>query len=155
MKNTKKAFLWIIEILKENKVPYRISGGFAARLYGVDRPLNDIDIEIPNSCFEKILPEVKQYILWGPKKYVDKNMKTYGLSINYAGQIIDLSGTESEILFDRRKRKWVKSKTNLFNVSRKKVFGSIVKVIKKKDLIGYKNKLRRKVDLEDIRQLLD
>ena len=58
-------------------------------------------------------------------------------------------------MFDRRKRKWVKSKTNLSNVSRKKVFGSIVKVIKKKDLIGYKNKLRRKVDLEDIRQLLD
>ena len=45
MRDTKKAFLWIIGILERNTIVYKISGGFVARIYGVNRQLADIDIE--------------------------------------------------------------------------------------------------------------
>jgi len=37
MRDTKKAFLWIIGILERNTIVYKISGGFVARIYGVNR----------------------------------------------------------------------------------------------------------------------
>jgi len=73
MKNkSKKAFKWIITVLRKNKIPFRITGGFAAKIYGSQRELADIDIEIPDSYFDKILPEVKKYIIFGPAKYKDR-----------------------------------------------------------------------------------
>ena len=150
MRRTKEAFEWIIKILNKHKIKYRISGGFAARIYGSKRKLADIDIEIPDNSFKDILPEIRQYIKIGPKRFKDKVMNTYGLSIVYRGQIIDLSGTESEVLFDKKSKKWIKSKIDLSKVNKKKVYGKIVNVIRKEDLTAYKSMIRRRVDIEDI-----
>lgn len=152
-RDTKKAFYWIVGILKRHKVPFRISGGMAARIYGSKRPLADIDIEIPEACFEKILPELKKYLIFGPRRNKDNLMNVYGLSMKYSGQIIDLSGADTERLYDIRKKKWIKSRINLKKVKRVRIFGLSVPVIEKKDLILYKNKLRRAVDLEDIKSI--
>lgn len=150
MRKTREAFMWIVGILEKYDVPYRISGGFAARVYGAKRRLADIDIEIPDRRFKEILPEINKYIKEGPKRFKDKQMNTYGLSMEYKKQVIDLSGTGSEVLFDSLKKKWVKSKIDLSKVAKKKVYGKVVNVIRKKDLIAYKNMIRRDVDILDI-----
>ena len=151
MKKTKEAFLWIISILVKHKVPYRISGGFAAKIYGSKRRLRDIDIEIPDKQFNKILPDIREYISEGPGRFIDDKMKTYGLVMEYKGQIIEFSGTDTEILFDFRKKKWVRSKIDISKISRKRVYGKMVNVIKKKDLLAYKTMIQsRPEDLRDI-----
>ena len=150
MKNTRKAFFWIMSILKKNKIPFRISGGFAAKIYGSKRTLADIDIEINEKNFDKILPYVNKYLLWGPKRYKDNVFNTYGMSMKYSGQVIDISGTDTEILFDKRKKKWIKSRINLSDVSKREVYGIIVPIIRKSHLIAYKKKILRDVDLIDI-----
>lgn len=153
MRKTKEAFNWIIDTLETHKVPYRISGGFAARLYGSKRKLADIDVEILDSGFKKILVDIKNYIKIGPKKFEDKNMKTYGVVMNYKGQILELSGTKTEYLFDINKKKWIKSRIDLSKITRKNVYGRSVKVIRRKDLIEYKRKLQREVDVRDLKFL--
>ncbi len=154
MKKIKEAFEWIITILVKHNVPYRVSGGFASRLYGSTRPLRDIDIEIPDSKFKEILPDIREFILEGPKRFIDKQMKTYGLVMKYHGQIIELSGTETEVLFDVHKKKWVHNKIDLLKITRKRVYGKIVNVIRKEDLLSYKKMIRsRQVDLQDIKAL--
>jgi hypothetical protein len=150
MRKTKDAFNWIISILEKHEVKYRISGGFAARVYGSNRKLADIDIEIQDKDFNKILPEIQSHIKEGPKRYKDDLMDTFGLSMAYKGQAIDISGTQTERLFDIRKNKWVKSKINLSKITWKKIYGKRVSVITKKDLITYKKIIRRKVDILDI-----
>lgn len=49
---TINALKWIIKILNSKNIPYQISGGFAAKMYGSIRPLNDIDIDIPEDNFQ-------------------------------------------------------------------------------------------------------
>src|SRR3989344_3149994 len=149
MRKTKEAFKWIINILKKHKIPYRISGGLAARIYGSKRPLRDIDIEIQDSDFKDIIPDIKKYIKEGPKNFKDKVMKTYGLVLFYKGQQIEFSGTETEELFDAKRRKWIKSKIDISKITKKKVYGGIVKVIRKKDLLVYKKMIgSRKEDFD-------
>ena len=66
MKNTEKAFHWITDILEKYNISYKISGGFAARLYGADRELADIDIEVADADILKISGDVTPYIIFGP-----------------------------------------------------------------------------------------
>ena len=107
MSSTEEAFFWIIEILRKHNIKFQLSGGFAARLYGATRPLADIDIEMADEGFEKILPEVKEYIVFGPDRYVDETFNVQLLTLKYKGQEIDLSGEKGEKIFDKNTGKWV------------------------------------------------
>lgn len=153
-RDTKGAFRWIIKILRKHKIPFQVSGGFAAIIYGSRRPLADIDIEIPDKKIKVFLPAVKRYVVYGPKRYIDKNFDLTLVTLEYKGQKIDISGYEKDKLFNRRDKKWITSKTYLSKVERKKIFGLIVPVIYKKDLIRYKTKIARKVDIEDVNFLV-
>lgn len=83
MKNPKKAFRWIINILKKHQVPFQITGGLAAQAYGSKRPLNDIDIDIPEDRFNEIVPNVKDYITYGPAHFIDERWDLFLLTLNY------------------------------------------------------------------------
>lgn len=152
-RDTKEAFRWIVKILRKHKIPFQVSGGFAAIIYGSCRLLADIDIEIPDRKFKALLPDVKKYIIYGPKRYTDKNFDLTLVTLKYKGQKIDISGCEKDKIFDRKNKKWVASKTYLSKVERKKIFGLIVPVIYKKDLINYKTKIARRVDLRDVKSI--
>ncbi|MEX2029256.1 MAG: hypothetical protein WD963_02120 [Candidatus Paceibacterota bacterium] len=69
MKNTEAALKWIVSILEKHNIVYRISGGFAARVYGSQRELADIDVGMQENHFSEILSEIKGYIVSGPENY--------------------------------------------------------------------------------------
>ena len=73
--------------------------------------------------------------------------------MEYRGQVIDISGTDSERLYDRRTRRWVKSRIDIENVTLRTVYGIHAPLIPKDQLIAYKSIIRRPVDLTDIRAL--
>lgn len=152
-KKTKEAFLWIIKILRKNKIPYQISGGLAARSYGSKRPLADIDIEIHDKDFKKILPYLKNYALNGPINYKDSEFDIYGLFLEYKEQKIDICGADTQKLFNKKKKKWETEKINLSKAVTKRSYGLFVKFIPLKSLIDYKKRISRKVDIEDLKQL--
>lgn len=151
MKDTESAFKWIVSIIHSKNIPYQITGGFAARLYGSRRELADIDIEIPNIDFEKIITEVKPYIIYGPERYVDENWDLKLMTLEYKNQLIDMCGEAT--IFDQNIKTWVKEKVDFTKSINLTVYGVEVKVVPKEDLISYKNKLLREVDIEDIEAL--
>jgi hypothetical protein len=152
MKNTEKAFLWIIEILEENNIPFKISGGFAACAYGVNRELADIDIEVNDKDILLISHEVKSYITHGPYRYKDNNWDLELMTLQYEGQEIDIAGIGAKI-FNKESGDWENSSTDLTNYELIEIYGKKVPVEKIDSLITYKTKLSREVDIEDVRQL--
>ena len=150
----KQAFHWIVTILRKNKIPFRVTGGLAVNSYGVKRKLFDIDLDVPDSALQKLMPFFKKFKVTGPTHYKDKEWDVNYLSIDYHGQDVDLIGSNSQKIFNKNTRKWENFKINLSS-PKKKIFGLIMSVIPKNELIQYKEKIRRDVDLQDVKALTD
>ena len=152
-KNPRAAFHWITKLLRKLRIPFRVSGGLAARFYGSKRPLADIDMDIPDKDIPRLAPEVRRYIIYGPQRYRDRHWDLPLLTLRYRGQLIDLSGADSGKVFDKRKRKKVIAKVHLRRFRRGKLFGVIVPIIPKTELIAYKSALGRRVDVADVKAI--
>jgi hypothetical protein len=153
-KNTKDAFLWIVKIFQKNKIPFQLTGGFAAKIYGSPGEKNeDLDFDIPDNSLEEISQKVSKYIVFGAKRFIGESFDALLLRLNYKGQQIDISGGDSSKMLDKKSGKWVKDPTDFGRYEMKKVFGINVPVIKSDDLLAYKRKLLRKVDLVDIKAI--
>lgn len=149
-KNTEAAFKWIVGILKKSSVPFQISGGFAARLYGSKRELADIDLGIPDNSFDTIYPEVKEYIIYGPEHYLDDEWDLKLMTLKYENQKIDIAGRDTIKIFDKERQTWVSAHRDLTVSEDIEVYGITVPVIPKQALIDYKKKINRKVDRLDV-----
>ena len=154
MKNTKEAFLWITDILEKNNIQFKISGGFAAKIYGCTRELADIDIDIPEKYIDLVAKEVSKYITYGPDQYKDDNWDLKLLTLQYEGQEIDIASAEAKI-FNAESNKWEDSVSDLNRNTIMEVYGKKVPVETIDKLIEYKTKLARDVDIEDVRQLTE
>jgi hypothetical protein len=151
MRKTAEALRWIIGILNSKEIQFQVTGGFAARSYGSNRELADIDIDINDKDFDKIINDVKQYIVFGPEQYTDDNWNLKLITLDYGGQIIDIGG--EPMVFDKGKKEWILVKTDFSNSTHMNIYGIDIPVIKKESLVEYKRKLLREVDVEDIRGL--
>jgi len=113
VKNSKEAFIWIVSILRKEKIPFQISGGLAAKIYGSKRKLEDIDIELKNKSIHRLEPIVKKFIIKKPSYYQDKEFNLLLMTLKFKGQNIDLSGTENEKIFNKKENKWETEKIDL------------------------------------------
>ena len=105
------ALKWIVTILHDNKIPYRIGGGLAAHIYGSDRPVNDIDISLSGKYFPVIIPLVKDYISAGPKYYENEKWKCTTLSLTYNNREIDLTDSDTLLMSTLDGNDWIENKS--------------------------------------------
>lgn len=153
MNNGKKALIWVTDTLKKHHVPFQITGGLAAIAYGANRPLEDIDIDIPDNQFEKIMDDVKSYIIFGPKRFKNDKWDLMLMTLNYQGQDIDLSGADSTRIYDEKAHEWILLNEDLLKATQKNIFDLDLPVIPLINLVYYKKILAREVDLIDIQQV--
>lgn len=154
-KKTEEALKWIVEILNKHNIIFRISGGFAAKIYGSTRELADIDIGIKENEFAKILPEIEPFLVDGdPGHYKDKEWDLVAGRLNYGGQFIDICVIDSLRFFNKRDSKWDQIPFNPETFTWHDLHGIKIPIIAKNDLIEYKEKLDREVDRIDIQQML-
>ena len=153
MNTARVALIWITDILKKHKILFQITGGVAAIAYGANRPLADIDIDIPDNQFDLIKNDVGPYIICGPARFKSDKWDLMLMTLNYHGQEIDLSGADSTQIFNEKTAEWIKLDEDLSVAPMKKVFDLDLPVISLKSLIYYKKILSREVDLVDINQI--
>ena len=153
MQNTEEALKWIVGILHQENIPFQIAGGFAARLYGSDRPLYDIDIEIHDEDFGKLLAFVKEKIIYGPGRYKDETFELLLMTLQYDGQAIDISGCDSDMIFNQETKAWESCGTDITKAVEQEAYGVKIPIIAWQNLIAYKKKIRRPTDLEDIKNI--
>jgi len=154
-RRTSAALHWIYHILKEHRIRFVITGGFAARTYGSHRTLADIDIEVHNKYFPLIEKSVHKFIVFGPKRYKDKTFDLLLMTLKYEGQLIDICGSDSEKLFDKEKGIWYKEHLDYDAISRKNIYDLVVPIESEKSLIKYKKKISRRVDKQDVKELTE
>ena len=158
MRNSKKTFNWIIGILKEHDVPFVITGGLAGKSYGSPRPLNDIDIDIHDEDFDRILDEIKPYLIFGPAHYKDERWDLLLATLNHEGQEIDISGGDTLKICDARTGEWKLSPTDFSNVEQRGIFDLTVPVIAREDLVSYKSMLQgehQQIDIQATQNIKD
>jgi len=155
-----KALKWIIPILEKHHIQYEISGGFCAHIYGAARPVNDIDIDI-NPSEEKIaamLPDIKNYLTYGPAPYKDKKWDLeLKILLDYEGQLIDIASAFNVKIYDDKKQTWEDFSSKFNKSQTKTIFGIKVQVIDPIDLIEYKKLLEgehQKVDVQAVEKYL-
>ncbi|HAU07731.1 MAG: hypothetical protein UW46_C0004G0022 [Candidatus Yanofskybacteria bacterium GW2011_GWF1_44_227] len=153
MKSTKSALKWIVEILNKRNISFQIGGGFAARIYGVNRELNDIDITLPTNRLPELVPEVRACITHELRNYKDEKWDVIGMTIECMGQVIDFLGAQGKKIFNSISKEWIVSENDFSSSELKEVYGIIVPVMAKERLINYKRILLREVDREDLKGL--
>ena len=156
---TLNALRWIVGILNKLEVPYRIGGGFAAHIYGSNRPINDIDISLSGKYFSVIVPEVFEYITAGPKHYSNEKWDCDTLSLDYHGQEIDMTDIDTLRMSDKEKTEWFQTKDRyrkypslVMNVE-----GIDVSLMDPRDLVAYKKELdgdHQIVDIEAVQKYI-
>ncbi len=107
---TKKALdalHFIIPILEKYKFQWLITGGFACYVYGVKRPLTDIDIDIDIDTskdspeFKGFLEELKPLVTEKLNNFVDKNYDNWTCEITFQGQVIDICPIDELKIFNK------------------------------------------------------
>ena len=146
MRQTAEALHWIVWILRKHKVPFWITGGFAANIYGSQRPLADIDIDLPDKCIFDVLPEVQKYVIYWPQHYKDWAFDMLLVTLKYKGQEIDLWWCSDEQIYNKGAHHRENFQAHFAQATRKKVFGLILPIIPKEQLIKYKRKNLEHVD---------
>ena len=153
MRKTEEAFRWIVAILSEKRIPFQIMGGFAANAYGSTRRLADIDINVSDRALRRLLPSVKPYVVYGPRRYRDPHWDLPLMTLRHRGQLIDLCGIDSQKIFDHREKHWIPMSSVFPSSRRMRIFGVTVPVMTRSALIAYKTRLSRGVDRKDVEAL--
>lgn len=148
-----KALEWVSGILDRAQVQYRITGGLAAQAYGSDRPLNDIDIDVDENNFNKIIPLVTGHIVVGPERVSDGHWDLDLLTLKFENQSIDLGGIKNTLCFSAETQSWSKVEANLNEFERISISGKTFPFIPRSELLAYKALLARNVDVLDVANL--
>ena len=154
----KNALKWIVGILNLRNIPYQISGGFSAKLYGSPRPLNDIDIDVPNNRILEISDAVKEYVIYGPAHYQNGKWDLTLMTLNYHGQEIDIGGGDDPKVSNQERTKWILIPTDFSHFVPMTVDGLDIKVIPPEELIAYKKHLdgdHQKLDIRAAKQYIE
>jgi hypothetical protein len=153
-KKTIDALRFMVGIFNKYDIPYRIGGGFSAKMYGSPRPLNDIDFGIQEKNFSIILPEISQYITYGPIRSNDDGKWDCELiTLNYNGQEIDISGTDTMRISNKERTKWISRASFPYDTVDMNVEGINIKVLNGVELMTYKKELDGEHQLIDIKAI--
>jgi hypothetical protein len=150
---------WIIPILKTQGIKFHITGGFAAHLYGATREINDIDIDIPFEAFPILMPSIQKHVIQDLIRYKDSHWDIFLVTLDYQGQIIDLSGDREAFIFNHRSQTRDPLKMNFDSVILMNAYNHLLPVQNPHDLIEYKEKIvyeeaKHKEDASAVKQYL-
>ena len=147
------ALAWITENLNRLDITYQIAGGLAAKCYGSTRPLHDSDIYVPGKSLSIVEDELAEYIEFGPKHHKDENWDLVFMKLYYKNQQIEFGDAENTKYFDSESQQWIKEEINFSESNLIEFEGIALHVMPKQDLIKYKQRLNRKVDRIDVKEM--
>ncbi len=145
-----KTLEFLLPIFENLHIPFQITGGLAAHIYGSNRPINDIDIDVPEDRIENLIPFFEKYIIFGPGHYRDAKWDLQLITLDYNGQEVDIGGAFQTKIFDDTNQFWVNYPANFSTTEFKNYLGLNLPLINPQELISYKKLLTGAHQKEDI-----
>jgi hypothetical protein len=153
-KKAGEALAWTVGVLERRGVPYQVVGGLAARAYGAERPIVDVDLYVPFDRAQGALEEIRPNVVWGPEHHADEEWDLTFLKADFGGQRVELGDSSSDPrFFDREEGRWVSQRVDYDTSARMELIGVPAWVMPEEELVRYKRVLGRPVDLEDVAQI--
>lgn len=147
------ALEWISELLGDLGIPFQVVGGLAAIAHGSRRPLHDIDIYVPEGGLEELLPHVGEHQSHGPLRHQGEHWDCLFMEVQYAGEEIELADASRTWYRAGEDAPWHPAGIDFEGAVRREVFGVALPVIPKEELVSYKRRLGRQVDVEDLEEI--
>ena len=141
---------WLADLLARHGVPWRVTGGLAARCHGATRPLADIDIDVPDDALLALQPALAGFVVDPPHRHRSATWDLLLCTLDHHGQQVDLAGGSSCRIFDHARGEWQDDLFAAHEVVHRELLGRVVPVIPRAALLAYKRALDRDVDRLDV-----
>lgn len=150
-----EALRWIAEIFARTGAQYQVVGGLAARAYGATRPLIDLDFFVRAEDLPRVLANVGDALVWGPKPFKDENWDLTFAKLEKDGVPIELAEAEGAGYYREDTGEWQDQDVAFHDSEQCSVLGIEVPVMPKGRLVAYKRALNRPVDRLDLIEIGD
>lgn len=134
----RSAALQVLDVLQHHAIPYQITGGWAAKFYGCDMPLKDIDFDVCEHVLPQLAKHFQPHIVFQGLRYADERWDLQLLTINLAGQEIDFCGVETAKIFNQAKQQWLPYQTDFQRFEKFDFATRMVHVRPPEALLSYK-----------------
>ncbi|ARU55726.1 hypothetical protein OLMES_1651 [Oleiphilus messinensis] len=145
---------WIVSLLRERHVPFLICGGLAARGFGSNRVLNDIDLFVPGEYFSEVVEAGQCYISKPAARRVEEGWDLTYVQFEYQGIKVEVGNAEGVKIFDASQASWTALNIDFTRKIELILLGLKLPLMLAEDLVWYKSVLCRPVDLEDIQAII-
>ena len=141
---------WIAGLLRDRNIPFLICGGLAAKGYGSERDLNDIDLFVPGEYFWSVVEAGQEYVSKAAAHRREEGWDLTYVQFKYEGVKVEVGNADRAQIFDAQNRTWVALNMDFSRYETVHLLGLELPLMLKEDLIWYKSLLSRPVDIEDV-----
>jgi len=144
---------WIVGLLRDRNIPFLICGGLAAKGYGSERDLNDIDLFVPGQHFSLVVQDGQEFVSKAAAHRQEEGWDLTYVQFKYKGIKVEVGSADGPRIFDAGRETWVPLNIDFSRYKTVNLLGLELPLILKEDLVRYKSALSRSVDIEDIRAI--
>ncbi|MFG6178910.1 hypothetical protein ACGTN6_16870 [Halomonas sp. THAF12] len=144
---------WIVGLLSDRRIPFQVCGGLAAKGYGAERDLNDIDLFVPGEYFATVVRCGREYVSKAAAHRQEEGWDLTYVQFKYKGIKVEVGNADGAWIFDAGAETWVPLNIDFSRSRIVSVMGIELPLMTREDLVRYKSLLSRAVDLEDIRAI--
>lgn len=149
------ALQWVVDLLKDRNIPFLVCGGLAAKGYGSERDLNDIDLFVPGEHFLSVVRAGHAFVSKVAAHRQEEGWDLIYVQFEYEGIKVEVGNADGPLIFDVTSKSWVPLDIDFSRSQTREVLGIELPLMLKEDLVQYKSALSRPVDIEDIRAILE
>ncbi|NJK74068.1 MAG: hypothetical protein HC942_08020 [Microcoleus sp. SU_5_6] len=149
--NHLKTLKLLISTFDEYQIPYQITGGLAGNIYGSKWPLQDIDIEVPQTRIAEVAELFGEYTVRPLSRFVDEEFDLMFLALRINDIDVEINQAEDAFIFSDGIR--IQLDTDLSQARRLNFCGLNLLVQPLDNIIKYKKLLKRHNDVSDLIKL--
>ncbi|MFQ3789299.1 hypothetical protein [Halomonas sp. A29] len=144
---------WILELLRDRGIPCLFCGGLAAKGYGSERDLNDIDLFVPGTYFPEVVQAGQEFISKPAAHYREEGWDLTYVQFKYEGVKVEVGNADGVRIFDVASQVWITLNIDFSRYETVGLLGQALPLMLREDLVRYKAALSRPVDIADIRAI--